>query len=259
MEKERRNFSFLSKACIYLFALGILSSTAIENALPQDSIAPDFANWSNAQLIFVESTSPLESAVANAMNSPYAHVGILRLTGGGPVVLDTKPSLWEILLETFLNKTQSHRYAIYEVRGLSETNAYIPPRLANEYLHTPNDYFWRSGSSELSGAELVNLTYKAVGFDLGTPIKINEIGIHGKALYEWLKGRWKDHPDCNTPNLSLDDCWQHFKQQKVITPASIAADQRLVCVWSTFPSDRNRCPGPRYIPAKRSGDTPSHR
>lgn len=215
------------------------------NACARDLTGSDFQDWDNAQLIFAEGDSPLDNAVMAATHSPYAHVGIVRLTGGGPVVLDTRPYLWELFVEDFLDKAASGHYAVYAVRGLSETAAFGPPRIANDYLNTPDDLFLRPDASEMSGAELVKLSYKSAGIDLGGFVPFASLDVDNEAVRDWFAGVWRNHPDCRSRGLGVDACRKLVARQKVITPASIAADPRVVCLWSNFRQDRGRCPGPQ--------------
>lgn len=100
-------------------------------------------------------------------------------------------------------KGSGGRFAVYRVRGLSEEEANTPPRIANDYLHTPFDAAYGSNTTALYGAELVRLSFRGIGMELGRETRI--------------AGR------------------------KLVTPQSLADDQRVVCIYSTFPEDTKRC------------------
>uniref|UniRef100_UPI003BAC0FAE hypothetical protein n=1 Tax=Stappia sp. TaxID=1870903 RepID=UPI003BAC0FAE len=211
----------------------------------RDLEANDFHDWGNAQLIFVQGAEPLDRALVQATKSPYTHVGIVRLTGGGPVVLETTPSLWEVFVEDFLDQSADGHYAVYGLRGLSEEDAFTPPRVANDFLEAPDDPYLREGLSEMSGAELVNRSYRSLGLDLGEPVPLGDLAAGSPELRTWLESVWRAHPDCSGQRLDRADCLARLERQKVLTPAAIGAAPGLVCLWSSFPQDRERCPGPR--------------
>lgn len=222
-----------------------LLPAAYGSASARDLTGSDFPNWDNGQLIFIEGDTPLEKAITAATHSPYARVGIVRMTGGGPVVLDTREYLWELYVEDFIDESASGRYAVYGVRGLTDGRAFTPPRIANDYLKTPDDPFLLPGTSEMYGAELVNLTYRSVGVELGRFIPLGSLDVDNAAVRDWFSDVWRGHPDCSARGLGMEECWKLVAQQNVITPASIADDPHLVCLWSNFAADRDRCPGPQ--------------
>ena len=213
--------------------------------IARDLEASDFHDWRNAQLIFVQGAEPLDRALVQATKSPYSHVGIVRLTGGGPVVLETRPSLWEVFVEDFIDQAVDGHYAVYGVKRLSETDAFTPPRVANDFLETPDDPYLREGMAEMSGAELVSRAYRSLGLELGEPVSLGELAAGSPAIRGWLERVWRGHPDCKGRSPDMADCFGRLQRQQVLTPAAVSEAPGLVCLWSDFPQDKGRCPGPR--------------
>ncbi|MBP0616717.1 hypothetical protein [Jiella mangrovi] len=229
-----------------MLILGAVSAIGpVSGAAAQYLTDHDFQDWQTAQLIFEEEEGPLAEALQAATKSPYTHVGIVRITGGGPVVLDTKPALWENFVEEFIANGVGGHYAVYEVRGLSGDAIFTPARMANDYLNAPDDPYLRPGGPELSGAELVQLVYRSVGYELGRSVRFEDLDIERPEFRRWFETVWRDHPDCTARSLDRKACRALVGRQMVLTPASIAADPKVICVWSNFAADKGRCPGPR--------------
>ncbi|MCB8840155.1 hypothetical protein [Aurantimonas sp. VKM B-3413] len=225
--------------------LSLLSWMAPASVASQERPVSDFTDWANGQLIFEDDGRAISKALRAATGRPYTHVGMVRITGGGAVALDTNPSLWENFVEEFIAKAVSGRYAVYALRGLSTNAAFTPPRVANGYLNTPDDPYLRPGRSELSGVELARLSFAALGIKLGKTTTFGGLAVKTPAIRDWFHGVWRNHPDCKVRHASETACWDIVRRQSVITPASLAEDPHLVCVWSNFEADRNLCPGPR--------------
>ena len=224
---------------VFLAGLGVVACRISSIA---DYNGNDFTDWNNGQLIFISGDDVLDRAVAAATGAHYTHVGIVRLTGGGAVVLDTRPTLGEPFVEEFLTSAYKGRYAVYAVRGVSGERGFTPPRRANDYLHTPDDPFLRPDKSEMSGAELVNISFKSVGIDLGKPERVFGGKQNNDAVRAWFEEIWTRHPDCRAEALSKTECKAFVARQDIVTPASLAEDPRTVCLWSNFEKDIGRCP-----------------
>lgn len=205
----------------------------------------EFKDWANAQIIFLDDGRPISKALRSATGSPYSHVGMVRMTGGGPVVLDTSPTLWEHFVEEFLSKSIDGRYAVYQLNSLSDPDGFTPPRVANNFLSTPDDPHLRAGETELSGAELVRLGFVELGVELGETTTFNRLAAYSDEVRTWFRSVWQEHPDCKKLFADEEACWDIVRHQQILTPGSLADDPRLTCIWSNFEVDQARCTGPK--------------
>jgi len=48
--------------------------------------------------------------------------------------------------------------------------------------------------------------------------------------------QWGSVHECHTHNFDQEACWEYVLKQQLVTPASIAADERLAQVYSDMPS-----------------------
>jgi len=186
-------------------------------------------------LIFQEREGPEADALRAATGSRYTAVGIIQHTGGGPYVMESTPESGVTVthIDEFVQRGVGRRYAIYEVEGISAPPDWYHPFVERYYdfIDLPFDPHYTSDASAMYGAELVYRIAHAEGIKIGRFQRLGDL-FDNPAGRTFFLSRWRDHPKCAA--LDERECWKLMQEQKVITPASIAASSNLKLVVSTF-------------------------
>ncbi|MCM5552922.1 YiiX/YebB-like N1pC/P60 family cysteine hydrolase [Pleomorphomonas sp. NRK KF1] len=113
-------------------------------------------------MIFQQRDSLEGRALGLATGSTYTHVGIIRITGGGPYVMQSSAEtggVEEVSLDEFINIGVNQKFAIYvtkkDYRPAGQLNS--PASLAAyDYYHLPYDFFYKQDSRAIYSAELIS-------------------------------------------------------------------------------------------------------
>lgn len=196
----------------------------------------------NGSLIFQQRNGVEGKALVAATGSPYTHVGIIRVTGGGPYVMqssaDTEGVL-EVSLEDFVSKGVGNKFAIYVVElGQPRRELNHPASLtAYDYYLRPYDNFYRDGLSALYSAELVYHAFRLAGQTIGRLERIGSLKFDTPEGRAFFLSDWKKRPECRLKGIQRDVCWSLIKRQRIVTPASLAGDPRVSLFMTTFDAD----------------------
>jgi hypothetical protein len=195
-------------------------------------------NWQRGDLIFQETRGFEAEMLKTATGSRLTHVGILRASGGGPIVIEATPDgdVYETDLDVFLQRGVGHDYEIYRIKDLTPPKDWYHPIVlaATDYFNWEYDLYYRKGDSEIYSSELVYLSAKKVGVELGGYERLGDLNVDNEVSRSFFLDHWKQHPDCRELGADRDSCWSIIKDQLVVTPASLARSQKLELVVSTF-------------------------
>jgi hypothetical protein len=192
--------------------------------------APDLRD---GDLIFQESQSRQSAAIFAATGSRLTHMGIVRLRDGEPYVVESRKSVGEMPLADWIARGKGGRYMLYRLRGLSVPQADAILAEADALKGRPYDIFFRPGKEAIYCSELPRLAFAAAGLSIGSAQTLADLEIDDPAVQALFAERWRQHPDCAADD-GPDGCWQRLQKQSIVTPASIAADDRLDLVFSNF-------------------------
>lgn len=195
--------------------------------------ARDLPALRQGDLIFQQSTGPQSKAIRLASGSPYTHMGIVSLTGHGPVVIEAADVVRQTPLAAFLARGAQGRFAVYRMRNLDSDKADAVVAAARTYLGRPYDLYFRLDPGSIYCSELPYRAFEAVGIRLGRVERFGDLAIRNRAVKALFARRWASHPDCKT----LDDasaCWRRVQDQGIVTPIGIARDSQLERVGGNF-------------------------
>ncbi|WP_162787268.1 YiiX/YebB-like N1pC/P60 family cysteine hydrolase [Notoacmeibacter marinus] len=221
---------------------GIALALSLLAAVPAfgDEVLGDevLVDWKRGDLIFQETTGPEAEALKAATGSRLTHVGILRTSGGGPIVIEATPEggVFELSAEAFVARGVGGNYAIYRIKGVvPPPDWYHPLVLAVQDLFLqPYDPYYRADTKAIYGAELVHDGALAIGVELGSPRPLGELGFDTPEGQAFFLAQWQDHPECRASDLDKMACWELMKDQLVVTPTDIAEDGDLELIVSMF-------------------------
>ncbi len=194
----------------------------------------------SGSLIFQQRDSLEGRALGLATGSTYTHVGIIRITGGGPYVMQSSAEtggVEEVSLDEFINIGVNQKFAIYvtkkDYRPAGQLNS--PASLAAyDYYHLPYDFFYKQDSRAIYSAELIFKIFKDIGHPIGRLRRIGDLNFDTEAGRKFLLNNWHERRDCQSERLSQQACWDRIKMELVITPNDLADDRKLELYMTTF-------------------------
>jgi hypothetical protein len=201
-------------------------------ALP--AIAEEMSALRTGDLVFQSSTSGQSAAVFAATGHPYTHMGIVRMTGDGPVVLEAWSTVRETPLAAWMRQGDGRQVTVLRDRRLDAGQAQAMVGAAREYLGRPYDIFFLFGNEGIYCSELPWLAYQAIGLPLGDVQQFGELNVVDAAVRGLIEDRWQRDPVCAEQASTAKECLSFLLERDMITPAAVAADPNMQLIYSTF-------------------------
>ncbi len=201
------------------------------------SSAEIFDDWRDGDLVAQNRLGSREASLWSLAGSRYNHIGIIRLTGGGPYVLDLTNSASEVPVEDFVARGAGAEYAIYRVSRLSYRLGARAAAAAWQYSDRRRDDFLASDRTKLTDTGLVHQAFEAVGVNVGLSRKIGDLPIPRSRLREFVKSNWEKNRVCSSIGMQPATCLKVALDKKIVTMASILNDRRLVKIYSSLNKD----------------------
>jgi hypothetical protein len=183
-------------------------------------------------LIFQQSRNAQSAAILGATSSPFTHMGIIVKKAGALSVLEAGPTVREVPLKTWTARGKDGAFAVYRKAKFDERQRTVMIAAARRYLGRPYDLFFDFEGEAIYCSELPYLAFGAAGMAIGKVQTVSELRLDNAAAQGLIQKRWKKHPRCK--GLGITDCRAAILNQKLITPASIAADPQFKLVHSSF-------------------------
>jgi Permuted papain-like amidase enzyme, YaeF/YiiX, C92 family len=212
-----------------MHALVLALLLAATSVLGNDRPGPQLVE---GDLIFQNSRSTQSAAILAATGSPYTHMGIVVRRSGELLVLEAGPTVREVPLQTWIGSGLGGAYALYRNDGIDAVQRAAMIADARRYLGRPYDVFFDFEGEAIYCSELPYLAFAAAGIAIGKVQTVADLKLDGPAAQGLIRERWRRHPRC--AGLGMGDCVSAIMRQKLITPASIAADPQLRLVYSSF-------------------------
>jgi hypothetical protein len=135
-------------------------------------------------------------------------------------------------LRTWIASGADGAHAIYRNDGLGEDRRAAIIAAARRYMGRPYDVFFDFAGEAIYCSELPGLAFGAAGLSIGKVQTVAELKLGNAAAQGMMQQRWRKHPRCE--GLGQQDCLAAIMSQKLITPASIAADPQFRLIHSDF-------------------------
>ncbi|WP_375768217.1 YiiX/YebB-like N1pC/P60 family cysteine hydrolase [Archangium gephyra] len=173
-------------------------------------------------LVFHTSRSQQSVAIQAATDSPLSHVGLVEVTPAGVFVVEAVQPVKRVPFAKWKARGVEGRLLVLRPEQLPEEQRVAAVQEAKRHLGKPYD--WRFGWDDgaMYCSELARKAYSAAaGVDFGRMERLGSLNVRklGPALQQRYGGK--------VP-LELE----------LITPASLAADERLSVVHTDFPEVR---------------------
>lgn len=192
-------------------------------------------------LVIKAGEGPEAAALEALTGNPLTEVGLIRETGGGPCVLFAAAEFGsdELPLEAFIARGRGERYALYRPNDRRAIGTHTNPataRIAYDRYHlAPYDPLWLPEAEALYGAEMIEVTFEAVGVPLAPLRPLSARNVEAGEVRAFLMANAAERADC--AGLTEAACWQLVRETLVVTPADLADSPRLDRVHGTFSSN----------------------
>lgn len=211
-------------------ALELLALAAMHYPAPTD--LPDVKD---GDLVFQTSFGMQSLPVFIATKSAYTHMGVVAHRDGQPVVIEAMSQVCETPLAKWVAHGLFKRVSIYRDEVLKPAQAKGIVAAAKTYEGKPYDIFFLFDNDAIYCSELPYLAFRKAGIPLGTVQKLSELNIRSAPVQKLIQSRWARHPVCKARRYDYTACYQYLMDQKLISPASIAADEKLTEIYSNYP------------------------
>jgi hypothetical protein len=199
-----------------LLSLSLLAHTAAAAPRPLEG------DLRTGDLVFHTSRSQQSAAIQAATGSPLSHVGLVEVTPAGVFVVEAVQPVKRVPFAKWKARGVNGRILVLRPEQLPEDKRVAAVREAKRHLGKPYD--WRFGWDDqaLYCSELARKAYSAAaGVDYGKMERLGTLDVKklGPALQQRYGGK-----------VPLD--------LELITPASLAADERLTVEHTDIPGVR---------------------
>ncbi len=191
-------------------------------------------------LIFQQRRTQEAAAFRKTTGSFYTHVGIIRVTGGGPYVMQSSvetDGVEEVPLDEFINAGANQEFAIYvgtkDIRPNGHLN-HPASDAAYAFYHAPYDRFFQPGTSAFYSAELIFELFRVIEHPIGKETTLAELISEPAVDIPILIPDWLKHPNCVKQKLDATACLDFISRMTIIMPDSLANDPELRLYLTTF-------------------------
>jgi Permuted papain-like amidase enzyme, YaeF/YiiX, C92 family len=202
--------------------------------LASPAFADDLPALRNGDLVFQTSTGGQSAAVLAATGHPYTHMGLVRITPQGPVVIEAWSTVRETPMAQWTRQGAGGHITILRDKRLDDGQATAMAEAATRYLGRPYDIFFLFGNDGIYCSELPWLAYQTIGVPLGDVQRFAELNIAETAVQALIAERWQRDPVCADQAGSPADCQVLLMDRQMITPAAVAADPHLQVIYSNY-------------------------
>jgi hypothetical protein len=229
--REMKKFFKYTAVAALLLLLGIWTTLHLTRF--EDS---DFPNLKEGDIIFQTSNTSQTLAILFASKSLYSHMGILkRLKNGDFVVVEAAGPVRETPLKNWIERGIFGRITIKRFQNASDTDRQKVLHAARTYYGRPYDPFFLMETSRLYCSQLVYLAFEqGVGKRVGTLQTFKDLSLDNWAVRRLMESRWERHPLCQKGVQNAQQCLEIILPHSIITPVSIANDQRLETIYSNY-------------------------
>jgi hypothetical protein len=189
----------------------------------------------DGDLIFQTSRSSQSAAIGVASLSLYTHMGIIKRTGRGVVVVEAVGPVKETPLKSWMKRGRFERYAVYRLPNLQKTQIDKIFSASRGLYGRPYDPYFSFDNSAIYCSELADYAFGGANIKLGKRQRVGELIMLTGPAKKLLKRRAVSDPQCRMKGLQGAECLDLIMKRQLVTPISIAQDQKLKQVYSNYP------------------------
>tara|TARA_B110001454_G_scaffold213372_1_gene231474 strand:- start:64853 stop:65371 length:519 start_codon:yes stop_codon:yes gene_type:complete len=170
-----------------------------------------------------------------ASKSVYSHVGIVEVDGKNMYVIEAISKVSRTPFEKWIDRGKLGRYSVFRLKDMDAKKGKEVVAHSKSYIGRGYDIFFSSKNDEIYCSELVALAYENSHLKIGKRQKVKELDTDNLVVRKLVEKRWRRHPVCRGKSKKFEDCWNLILEDELVTPESIAQDEKLVKVWSNYP------------------------
>lgn len=222
---------------------GMIVAGAVALASAAMSDEPDWArlmaeaewDWRPGDLIFRSGLNDADDVLKHASDAPWATVGILRASSGGPrvVYVDETEGVTEVMLYRFVEELTPEDYAVYRIESLSSTledGQQLQGPLARYALNVafgaPFDVQFQLGNDAYYSAELIYEAAMSAGVKLAEPVTLASLAAADTELGVRILTAAHASQDCASAQ-----CGSLVAAQKIVTVNALLRSDALTQVF----------------------------
>jgi Permuted papain-like amidase enzyme, YaeF/YiiX, C92 family len=227
----------MKKFLRYSLAIIVITALSVYLWLSFTSVsAADLPSLQNGDIVFHTSRSSQSSAILFASRSPYSHMGIIELDAmGNAFVREATGPVKLTPIDEWIKRGLGGRIMIKRLEGLLPDQAKKILAAAHKYDGLPYDIFFLPDREHIYCSELVRLAFEdAAKIEVGKIQTVRELNVNGFLAQRLIKRRWTKHPLCQVTGETFESCYPKILDQTLVTPASIAEDNRLKIIFSNY-------------------------
>jgi hypothetical protein len=189
----------------------------------------------DADLVFQTSWTPQSLAIGLATASLYIHMGIIKHTDHGIVVIEAASTVRETPLKEWIERGILQRFSLYRYRGITQEQAQAVLEKAKTYYGRPYNHYFSFDSDDIYCSELVLFSFRDAGLEAPKPEKIGTLYINNPFSKALINERWKNYPACKGKDITFDQCYDIIMNSELISPARIASDPHMERIFTNYP------------------------
>lgn len=189
-----------------------------------------------ADIVFHTSNTSQATAIMLSSHSLYSHMGMITIgKDGKPYVVETSSGGRATPLDKWIERGRLGRITIKRVRDLSPAKAHAVIIWAKRHYAKPYDFFFLEDNKAFYCSELVYDAYAAAGISIGRFQKLSSLSMDNAPARRLVEKRWKKHPVCAARKAeNFEACYQIILDGSLVTPVSMAEDEKLETVYSNY-------------------------
>lgn len=195
-----------------LLRMMCLSALVAVAQKPQAGTPPDLHT---GDVVFQTSKSSRSALIRRATDSSFTHVGLVEVTTGGTFVIEAIEPVSRTPWAAWYARGVGEKITVVRAKNATEEQLQQVVRTAKSWLGTPYDARYQWSDERLYCSELVFKAFNAIGIEAGVMQSISSLTL--------------------TPGeRTLGPKWGVDSSEKIVTPATIAADDDFETVYSSF-------------------------
>ncbi|MCP3100664.1 YiiX family permuted papain-like enzyme [Myxococcus sp. K15C18031901] len=181
------------------------------------------AQLRTGDIVLHTSRSRQSQAIQAATHSPLSHVGLVEVTPQGAWVVEAVQPVQRVAFATWKARGVRGHILVLRPRGLDAELRQRALDAAKAHLGKPYDWRFGWGDEAMYCSELVRKAYaRGAGVEYGRMERLGSLDVAG------LRAQLRERYGRDVP-----------LEQQLVTPASLALDERLMVVHSDFPTVRD--------------------
>ena len=189
----------------------------------------------DGDIVFQTLATVQSAGIIAATGVPYTHMGIVKMTDGGPVVVEAAGPVRETPWPEWRARGVGGRVMVARVAGLTPGQAAGALAAARAYYGQPYDTHFAFDNGAQYCSELVYLAFRdGAGITLGRVEALGDLAMDAPPARALLHARWAGHPACAGAQ-TLAECLPALEAQELVTPEAIARDARVGVLYSDYP------------------------